>query len=70
MSNISLFLFNCLTSNFCFPKIISFASRGERKALLAKPDPNANYFYLTLGELSKKLKRKQTLPCASFNQFV
>ena len=28
-SNINLFIFNCLNSNFCFPKNISFATRTE-----------------------------------------
>ena len=31
MLNIDLLIFNCLTSNLCFAKYISFASRRERK---------------------------------------
>ena len=31
MWNINLLIFNCLTSNFCFAKYISFSSRRKRK---------------------------------------
>ena len=34
---INLFIFNCLTSNFCFLKIIFFASRRERLFMDALP---------------------------------
>ena len=36
-SNINLLNFNCLTSNFCFPKNIFFASRRERMFMDARP---------------------------------
>ena len=34
---INLFIFNCLTSNFCFPKNIFFASRRKRLFMDARP---------------------------------
>ena len=37
MSNISLFNFNCLTSDFCFPQNISSASRREWLFMDARP---------------------------------
>ena len=37
MPIINLFIFNCLTSNFRFPKNISFASRRERLFMEARP---------------------------------
>ena len=37
LDSINLFIFNCLTSTFCFPKNMYFASRRERLFIDARP---------------------------------
>ena len=71
-SDINLFIFNCSASNFCFLKIISFASRRERLFIAARPyfrnlDSSGKIMTCYLGDANKFLRhhtlRSSRLKC-------